>query len=74
VSGPCARALVRCNDYSTMVWRLRSVCPASRVVHDSHELCADRIGTSESRAWLLVAEALLVRIAHQCIVTSPGHR
>jgi glycosyltransferase involved in cell wall biosynthesis len=67
-------ALVHANDWNTM-WAgalIKLVC-RSRLVYDSHELWADRNGRWENRAWLLLAEALFVRIADQVITTSPGH-
>jgi len=67
-------ALLHCNDYSTM-WAgvFARVALGSRVIYDTHELWADRNGRSEWRGWLIAAEALFVRAAHGCIVTSPGH-
>jgi glycosyltransferase involved in cell wall biosynthesis len=66
--------LLHCNDYSTMwVGVAARFLWGTRLVYDSHELWPDRNGRQEWRAWLLAAEALFVRAAHRCIVTSPGH-
>jgi len=43
------------------------------VVYDAHELWPDRNLRPESRPWLLLCEALFVRIADRTITTSPGY-
>jgi glycosyltransferase involved in cell wall biosynthesis len=66
--------LVHANDWNTM-WSgiaIKLICGA-RLVYDSHELWADRNGRWESRLWLLVSEALFVRVADEVLASSPGH-
>jgi glycosyltransferase involved in cell wall biosynthesis len=66
--------LLHCNDYPTMwVGVAAHFLLDSRLVYDSHELWPDRNGRQEWRPWLIAAEALFVRVADRCIVTSPGH-
>lgn len=66
--------LIHCNDYNTM-WIgtvARMITPAA-VVYDAHELWPDRNLRPEPRWWLLVCEALFVRVAHRTITASPGY-
>ena len=56
--------LVHCNDYNTMwvgvlarLWYGRTA-----VVYDSHELWPDRNLRPEPRWWLMLCEALFVRV------------
>jgi glycosyltransferase involved in cell wall biosynthesis len=66
--------VVHANDWNTM-WAgvaIKLGCGA-QLVYDSHELWPDRNGRWESRTWLLLSEALFVRVADQVLVTSPGH-
>jgi glycosyltransferase involved in cell wall biosynthesis len=66
--------LVHANDWNTM-WcgvAIKLACGA-RLVYDSHELWADRNGRWEQRWWLLVSEALFVRVADTVITASPGY-
>ncbi len=53
--------------------RRRQAAPARRVVYDSHELWPDRNLRPEPRWWLLLCEALFVRVADEVITTSPGY-
>jgi len=66
--------LVHCNDFNTM-WPgvAARVLLGARLIYDAHELWPDRNGRTEDRRWLIAAEAVFVRAAHRCIVTSPGH-
>lgn len=67
-------ALVHANDYNTMwVGVAAKLLRGSRLVYDSHELWADRNGRPEWRPWLLLCEALFVRIADVTITASPGY-
>ena len=67
-------ALVHCNDYNTMwIGVAARLAAGSGVVYDSREIWADRNLRPEPRWWLLAWETLFVRLAHQVIVTSPGH-
>jgi glycosyltransferase involved in cell wall biosynthesis len=45
----------------------------ARLVYDSHELWPDRNLRPEPRGWLLLCEALFVRLADEVITTSPGY-
>jgi glycosyltransferase involved in cell wall biosynthesis len=67
-------ALVHANDWNTM-WcglTIKLTCGA-RLVYDSHELWADRHGRWEQRWWLLMSEALFVRLADEVLTASPGY-
>ena len=66
--------LVQCNDYNTM-WigvAARVLC-GSAVIYDSHELWPDRNLRPEPRWWLILCEALFVRVADALVMSSPGH-
>jgi glycosyltransferase involved in cell wall biosynthesis len=66
--------VVHANDWNTM-WAgllVKLLC-GSRLIYDSHELWADRNGRWENRAWLIVSEALFVRVADEVLTTSVGH-
>ncbi len=66
--------LVHCNDYNTMwIGVAARLLVGSFVVYDSHELWPDRNLRPEPRWWLLLCEALFVRIAHRVVMTSPAH-
>jgi glycosyltransferase involved in cell wall biosynthesis len=67
-------SLVHCNDYNT-VWIgvAAKLLLGSTLVYDSHELWPDRNRRSEPAWWLLVCEALFLRIADLNLATSPGH-
>ena len=65
--------LVHCNDFNTMwIGVLAKVFAGSAIVYDSHELWPDRNGRWESRAWLLAAEWLFVRVADEVVTVSPA--
>lgn len=67
-------ALVHANDYNTMwIGIAAKLLRGSRLIYDSHELWPDRNGRPEWRPWLLLCEALFVRIADTTITTSPGY-
>ena len=67
-------ALVHCNDYNTMwIGVAARLLGGTAVVYDSHELWADRNGRPEPRWWLMLCEALFVRVAHVVIAASPGY-
>ena len=66
--------IVHCNDYNTMWIGIGAkLLVGSALVYDSHELWADRNGRTEPRWWLLLCEALFVRVADGLLATSPGH-
>ena len=65
--------LVHCNDYNTMWIGVAAKALGSRVVYDAHEMWPDRNLRPEPRPWLMLCEALFVRIADQTITTSPGY-
>lgn len=66
--------VVHANDYNTMwIGVMAKAVRGSRLIYDSHELWADRNGRPEWRPWLVVCEALFVRVADATITTSPGH-
>ena len=44
-----------------------------RLIYDSHELWPDRNLRPEPRWWLILCEALFVRVADEVITTSPGY-
>jgi glycosyltransferase involved in cell wall biosynthesis len=65
---------VHCNDYNTMwVGVACRLLLGSRIVYDSHELWPDRNLRPEARWWLLLCEALFVRVADRVVMTSPAH-
>jgi glycosyltransferase involved in cell wall biosynthesis len=66
-------SLVHCNDYNTMWVGVAARLLGSSVIYDAHELWPDRNQRTEPRWWLLLCEALFVRIANRSIATSPGH-
>ena len=66
-------SLVHCNDYNTMWVGAAARLLGSSVIYDSHELWPDRNQRTEPRWWLLLCEALFVRIADRVTTTSPGH-
>jgi glycosyltransferase involved in cell wall biosynthesis len=67
-------ALIHCNDYNTMwIGVLARAVSGAAVVYDSHELWPDRNLRPEPRWWLLVCEAMFVRVAHAVVVASPGY-
>lgn len=66
-------SLVHCNDYNTMWVGVAARLLGSTVIYDAHELWPDRNQRTEPRWWLLLCEALFVRIAHRVTATSPGH-
>ena len=67
-------ALVHANDYNTMwIGIAAKLLRGSRLIYDSHELWPDRNRRPEWRPWLLLCEALFVRIADTTITTSPGY-
>jgi glycosyltransferase involved in cell wall biosynthesis len=66
-------SVVHCNDYNTMWVGAAARLLGSSVIYDSHELWPDRNQRTEPRWWLLLCEAVFVRIAHRVIATSPGH-
>jgi glycosyltransferase involved in cell wall biosynthesis len=66
--------LIHANDYNTAwIGAAGKWLTGSRLVYDSHELWADRNLRPESRLWLLLCEALFVRVADEVITTSPGY-
>jgi glycosyltransferase involved in cell wall biosynthesis len=66
--------LIHANDYNTAwVGIVGKWLTGSRLVYDSHELWPDRNLRPESRGWLLLCEALFVRVADEVITTSPGY-
>lgn len=66
--------LVHCNDYNTMwVGVAARLLVGSRVIYDSHELWPDRNMRPEARWWLLLCEAVFVRVADRVVMTSPAH-
>jgi glycosyltransferase involved in cell wall biosynthesis len=65
--------VVHCNDYNTMWIGVAARLLGSSVIYDAHELWPDRNQRTEPRWWLLLCEALFVRIAHRVTATSPGH-
>jgi glycosyltransferase involved in cell wall biosynthesis len=66
-------ALVHCNDYNTMWIGVAAKLGGARVIYDSHELWPDRNLRPEPRPWLMLCEALFVRVADEVITTSPGY-
>jgi glycosyltransferase involved in cell wall biosynthesis len=66
-------SLVHCNDYNTMWVGVAARLLGSSVIYDAHELWPDRNQRPEPRWWLLLCEAVFVRIANRAIATSPGH-
>jgi len=66
-------SLVHCNDYNTMWVGAAARLLGSSVIYDAHELWPDRNQRTEPRWWLLLCEALFVRIADRVTTTSPGH-
>jgi glycosyltransferase involved in cell wall biosynthesis len=66
-------SLVHCNDYNTMWVGVAARLLGSSVIYDAHELWPDRNQRTEPRWWLLLCEAMFVRIANRAIATSPGH-
>ncbi len=66
--------LVHCNDYNTMwIGVAARYLVGSVVVYDSHELWPDRNLRPEPRWWLMLCEALFVRVADRVVMTSPAH-
>jgi glycosyltransferase involved in cell wall biosynthesis len=66
--------LIHCNDYNTMwVGVAARALTGAAVVYDAHELWPDRNLRPEPRWWLLLCEALFVRVAHRTITASPGY-
>ncbi len=66
--------LVHCNDYNTMwIGVAARLLAGSVVIYDSHELWPDRNLRPEPRWWLLLCEALFVRIADRVVTTSPAY-
>ena len=66
--------LVHCNDYNTMWIGLAArYLAGSVVVYDSHELWPDRNLRPEPRWWLMLCEALFVRVADRVVTTSPAY-
>lgn len=65
--------LVHCNDYNTMWIGVAAKLGGARLVYDSHELWADRNLRPEPRPWLLLCEALFVRVADSVVTTSPSY-
>jgi glycosyltransferase involved in cell wall biosynthesis len=65
--------LVHCNDYNTMWIGAFARLRGSAVVYDAHELWPDRNLRPEPRWWLLLCEALFVRLAHHTVTTSPAY-
>jgi glycosyltransferase involved in cell wall biosynthesis len=66
-------ALVHCNDFNTMWIGVAARLSGAAVVYDSHELWADRNGRREPRWWVVLWEALFVRIANAVVTTSPAY-
>jgi len=66
--------LIHANDYNTAwIGAAGKWLTGSRLVYDSHELWPDRNLRPEPRPWLLLCEALFVRVADEVITTSPGY-
>ncbi|MGI8876192.1 MAG: glycosyltransferase [Egibacteraceae bacterium] len=65
--------LVHCNDYNTMWIGVAARVRGSAVVYDAHELWPDRNLRPEPRWWLMLCEALFVRVADVVTTTSPGY-
>ncbi|HXS46597.1 MAG TPA: glycosyltransferase [Solirubrobacterales bacterium] len=66
--------LIHANDYNTAwIGAAGKLLTGSRLVYDAHELWADRNLRPEPRPWLLLCEALFVRVADEVITTSPGY-
>ncbi len=66
--------LVHCNDYNTMwIGVAARYLVGSVVVYDSHELWPDRNLRPEPRWWLMLCEALFVRVADRVVTTSPAY-
>jgi glycosyltransferase involved in cell wall biosynthesis len=66
--------LIHANDYNTAwIGVAGKWMTGARLVYDSHELWPDRNLRPEPRAWLLLCEALFVRVADEVITTSPGY-
>jgi glycosyltransferase involved in cell wall biosynthesis len=66
--------LIHANDYNTAwIGLAGKLLAGSRLVYDSHELWPDRNLRPEWRPWLLLCEALFVRVADSVITTSPGY-
>ena len=66
--------LVHCNDYNTMwIGVAARLLAGTRLVYDSHELWPDRNMRPEARWWLVLCEALFVRVADRVLMTSPAH-
>lgn len=66
-------ALVHCNDYNTMWIGVAAKLLGARVIYDSHELWPDRNLRPEPRWWLMLCEALFVRVADEVVTTSPAY-
>jgi glycosyltransferase involved in cell wall biosynthesis len=67
-------ALIHANDYNTAwIGVIGKRLTGARLVYDSHELWPDRNLRPEPRGWLLLCEALFVRVADEVITTSPGY-
>src|SRR6188472_102016 len=66
--------LIHANDYNTAwIGILGKWLTGARLIYDSHELWPDRNLRPEPRGWLLLCEALFVRVADEVITTSPGY-
>jgi glycosyltransferase involved in cell wall biosynthesis len=67
-------ALVHCNDYNTMwIGVAARALGTPAVVYDAHELWPDRNLRPEPRTWLLLCEAVFVRVADSILTASPGY-
>jgi glycosyltransferase involved in cell wall biosynthesis len=67
-------ALVHCNDYNTMwIGVAARALGTPAVVYDAHELWPDRNLRPEPRPWLLLCEAVFVRVADSTLTASPGY-
>jgi glycosyltransferase involved in cell wall biosynthesis len=66
--------LIHANDYNTAwIGVAGKWLTGARLVYDSHELWPDRNLRPEPRLWLLLCEALFVRVADRVVTTSPGY-
>jgi glycosyltransferase involved in cell wall biosynthesis len=66
--------LIHANDYNTAwIGVAGKWLTGARLVYDSHELWPDRNLRPEPRGWLLLCEALFVRVADRVVTTSPGY-
>jgi glycosyltransferase involved in cell wall biosynthesis len=65
--------LVHCNDFNTMWIGVAARFRGASIVYDSHELWADRNGRREPRWWIVLWEALFVRVANAVVTTSPAY-